>query len=94
MIKKIFGLLAAAILALLVVTVLHRDRYRSWCFAPTAEITPAAPAKAAAPAAAAPVHEEETPVVGQRPDSVLLAPAEPADTLPPDAAPVLPAEMR
>lgn len=71
MIKKIFGLLAAAaILALLVVTVLHRDRYRSWCFAPAAE---------PAPAAAAPASEE-APFAGQRPDSLLPAPAEPADS--------------
>lgn len=78
MIKKIFGLLAAAaILALLVVTVLHRDRYRSWCFAPTAEITPAAPAATPAKAPENAAHQPE-----------------PADTLPPEAAPVIPAEMR
>ncbi len=87
MIKKIFGLLAAAaILALLVVTVLHRDRYRSWCFAPAAETVPAAPAEVAPPAAVAPVSEE-APFAGQRPDSLLpAATAEPADSLPSDAA--------
>lgn len=77
MIKKIFGMLvAAAILALLVLTVLHHDNYRSMIW-DGADFGPAA---AVAEPVAEPVAASEN--TGPGPDRQSgVAPAQPAESL-------------
>ena len=86
MIKKIFGmLLAAAILALLVLTVLHHDNYRSM-IRDGADFGPAA--AVAEPVAASVAASENTGPGPARQSGV--APVQPAESL--AGEPVAPAE--
>lgn len=86
MIKKIFGMLAAAaILALLVLTVLHHDNYRSMI----RDGSDFGPAAAVVAPVAVPVAASEN--TGPGPDRQSgAAPAQPAESL--SVEPVAPAE--